>query len=295
MAKAAETVEKTKDDTKRNVRKAAANPWTERLMRFGYLVRGVIYIIPGILALQLATGAGGAAVNLTSAIQVIGQQPNGKILLALVAIGLMGYSIWGIVRAIYDPFHEGDDTEGLLVRLGYIVSALGYATLLVATLQYMMGAAGGAASANNPQDWTAKLLGQPFGRVLVGGIGLAWMIGGGLRQIYYGYKAEFKDELKTNQMTADEKKLAIRAGRFGFIARGVVFAMMGLFLVQAAVFANPGVAKGLDGALLELARKPYGPYLVAVVALGLVAFGVYSIISARWVKVNVPKPQPKRA
>lgn len=290
MVKAAETVDRTAENTKRNARKAAANPWTERLMRFGHIVRGVIYIIPGILALQLATGSGGAAVNLTSAIQVIGQQPNGKALLALVAIGLVGYSIWGIVRALFDPFHEGDDAEGLLIRIGYIVSALGYATLLVATLQYMMGT---GTSGSNPQDWTAKLMGQPYGRVLVGGIGLAWTIGGGLRQIYDGYTAGFKKNLQTSQMTADERKWAIDLGRFGIIARGVVFTIMGLFLVQAAVFANPGAAKGLDGALLELVRQPYGPLLLAIVALGLISFGVYSIISARWMKVRVNRPQPQ--
>jgi hypothetical protein len=285
MAKAMTDAKAAQEDFKRTARKAAANPWVERLTRFGYVVRGVIYIIPGILALQLAMGQGGQAVNQTGAIEVLGAGPFGKLLLALVALGLIGYSLWGFIRAIFDPFHDGDDAEGIAARLGYVVSAIGYAVLLVATVQYIQGA---AVSGNNPQDWTAQLLSKPFGRVIVGIFGLGWMFGGGLRQTYQGYKADFKRNLQSSKMTSEQKRLAVLAGRVGMIARGVAFFFIGLFLVQAAVFVNPGRAKGLDGVLLDLAQRPYGQLLLALVALGLIAFGLYSILSGMWIRIRIP-------
>lgn len=283
MSRSTTQLNQVKEGTKRSARQAAASPWTERLARFGYIVRGVVYIIPGLLGLQLALGVGGAAVNQTGAIGVIAANPFGKVLLVLVAIGLVGYSLWGFIRAIYDPFREGSDIAGLAKRFGYIVSAFGYAVLLIATLQYIQGA---VVTSNNPQDWSAKLLTMSIGRVIVGIVGAGWMIGG-LHQLYVAYTSDFKDEFKTNQMTAWEKKWSFRIARFGLASRGVAFALIGLFLIQAAVFTDPNRAKALDGVLLTLARQPYGPVLLAIVSLGLIAFGIYSILLARWAKIRV--------
>lgn len=255
-------------------------------MRLGYFVRGLVYLIPGLLALQLAIGMGGAAVTSTGAIALIGAQPFGKFLLIAVAIGLTGYVLWGLIRAVLDPFHEGHAAKGLAMRLGYIVSAIGYAVLVVATVQYILGV---AVSANNPQDWTAALLQQPIGRVLIGIVGLIAIFADGLVQIYQGYQADFKKDLKTRDTSATEKKWAILLGRFGTMGRGVVYALIGVFLVQAAVLANPAKAKGFDGTLLVIATSPYGPWLLGVVALSLIAFGVYSILCVRWMKVDVSR------
>jgi hypothetical protein len=280
------TLSKAKDHVAHGARKVGADHSTERLELLGYFVRGLVYLIPGLLALQMAFGMGGAAVTSTGAIQLIGAQPFGKILLVAVAIGLAGYSLWGLIRATLDPFHEGDDAMGLAVRFGYIVSAIGYAVLVVATVQSILGIAVGA---NNPQDWTAALLQQPLGRMLVGIVGLIALVFDGLYQIYQGYKADFKKDLKTRDTSATEKKLAILLGRLGYMGRGVVYALIGVFLVQAAVLANPAKAKGFDGALLALATSPYGPWLLGVVALGLIAFGVYSILCVRWMKVEISR------
>ncbi len=284
MAKAVNTAEQVKQETKREAKKAAASPWTERLARLGYFVRGFVYGIPGLLALELALGvSGGQATTPTGAIMYIGRQPYGNILLIIVAIGLVGYSVWGLIRAVFDPFREGNDAKGLMSRFGYLVSAFGYGTLLIATLQYI---AGTAVSANNPSDWSAKLLAQPWGRVAVAVIGIGWLLGG-LRQIYTGWKADFKDQFKWREMNAEEKTWSVRIGRFGLAARGVVFALIGAFLVQAAVLVNPAAAKGLDGALIALAEKPYGQVLLALVAIGLIAFGIYSMLLARWARIQV--------
>ncbi len=105
--------------------------------------------------------------------------------------------------------------------------------------------------------------------------------------MYKGYKADFKEDFRLNQMSRDERRLAVDVGRFGIAARGVVFALIGLFLLQAAVFVNAAQAKGLDGALVTLAQKPYGQVLLAIAALGLIAFGIYSMLCARWMRIPV--------
>ncbi len=284
MARANTQVERMTDGTKREARQAAANPWTERLTRLGYVIRGLVYGIPGLLALELAFGVGGGqAVSPTGAIEFLGAKPYGNIILIAIAIGLAGYSVWGLIRAVLDPYRKGSDVPGLAARFGYIVSAFGYATLLVATIQYLMGT---AVSSNNPADWSAKLLAMPWGRAIIAIVGLGWMAGG-VWQIYRGYATDFKSEFKLREMNRQERTWSVLVGRFGLAARGVVFVLIGLFLVQAAVFVNPAQAKGLDGALLALAQKPYGAILVGVVALGLIAFGIYSMLCARWMRIPV--------
>lgn len=280
------TLRKAEGHVAHDARKVGANHWTEWLVRLGYFVRGLVYLIPGLLALQLAIGMGGAAVTSTGAIALIGAQPFGKFLLIAVAIGLTGYVLWGLIRAVLDPLHEGHTAKGLAMRLGYIVSAIGYAVLVVATVQYILGV---AVSANNPQDWTASLLQQPIGRVLIGIVGLIAIFADGLVQIYQGYQAYFKKDLKTRDTSATEKKWAILLGRFGTMGRGVVYALIGVFLVQAAVLANPAQAKGFDGTLLAIATSPYGPWLLGIVALSLIAFGLYSMLCVRWMKVDVSR------
>ncbi len=260
------------------------NPWVEGLARIGYVVRGVLYIVVGILAVQVALGAGGQTTDKKGAIEVIGAQPFGKVLLVAMAIGLVGYSLWGFVRAILDPLKRGTKPKGIAQRVGYLVSAVTYGSLVFPTIAYIQGASQGGNSQSS-QDFTAKLLGLPFGQglvVIVGLIGLA----GGLGQIWLGISADFKKDLRQDQMSPNEIEWAVRVGRFGSIARGIVFAMLGFFIVQAALAYDPKKAQGLDGALRTIVHQPYGPWLLAFVALGLVSFGVYSILCARWIKLT---------
>lgn len=275
--------------TAHTARNAAAQPWVEQLTRLGYLVRGALYILLGILAIQIMLGRTSNQPTPNGVIEMIGATPYGKGLLLIAAVGLLGMTFWGFIRAAFDPLHRGNDADGLAQRLGFIASAVGYGMLLVATVQYLLGA---TMNAGNPQDWSAKLLAQPFGRVLVGVIGLGWLLGGGLWQIYSGWKTDFKKDLKMRQMSAREKQIMIGAGKIGYIARGIVFGLIGLFLILAAVQANPSQAKGFDGALLALSEQPYGQVLLGIVALGLIAFGIYSMLDAFWMRLRVhPRSQ----
>jgi Na+/proline symporter len=257
--------------------------WVERLARFGYAAKGVVYTIVGALAVQAAFGQGGQTTDTKGALGAIAAQPFGKFLLVLLTIGLIGYVLWRFVQAIKDPEHKGDDPKGLARRAGYAISGLIYAGLALSAIGLIRGSGGGGG--NSEQGWTAKLLSQPFGQWLVGLVG-ALVIGIGFYQLYEAYKAKFRKEMKLHEMSPTEETWATRIGRFGLAARGVVFVIIGFFLLQAARQSDPNQARGLDGALKALAQQPYGPWLLGIVALGLVAYGIYQGVQARYRRIN---------
>ena len=257
--------------------------WVEKLARLGYAAKGVVYAIVGVLAVQAAFGSGGGTTNTKGALSAIAAQPFGKFLLILLTIGLIGYVIWSFVQAIKDPEHKGDDAKSLARRLGYGITGLIYAGLALSAMRLIMGSGGGSGG-NSEQDWTARLLSQPFGQWLVGLIG-AFVIGLGFYQLYKAYKAKFRKQMKLQEMSPNEETWATRIGRFGEAARGIVFIIIGFFLIQAGRHSNPNEVRGLDGALQALAEQPYGPWLLGIVALGLVAYGVHMGVQARYRRI----------
>ncbi|MDQ6747074.1 MAG: DUF1206 domain-containing protein [Candidatus Dormibacteraeota bacterium] len=275
---------KVKNDAQNAAQRTMDNPWVERLIRVGYVMRGVLYAVVGILAVQVAIGAGGATTDKNGAIATIGGEPFGKFLLVLVAVGLAAYSVWGFMRALFDPLHRGTDPKGLAVRAGYAVSGLAYASLFVLTAHFLSGQGGGQGGSGS-QELTAGLLHQPFGPWLVGLMGLIGMAGG-LGQMWQAFTTDFKKDWKLGEMSAQTQQAAIAIGRFGLAARGVIFLMLGFFVLQAGLHVDPKQAKGMDAALLTLAHQPFGPILLGVVALGLVSFGLYSMLCGRFIRLG---------
>ncbi|MBE9155438.1 DUF1206 domain-containing protein [Nodosilinea sp. LEGE 06152] len=259
----------------------AENPWMEGLARAGFAAKGIVYALVGILAAQAALGSGGQTTDTQGVLPTIVAQPFGKVLLSLVAIGLLGYALWRFVEAIADPEHKGHDIKGLLQRCSYAGNGLIYAGLALTAAQIALGSGSASDSDAASRDWTARLLAQPFGQWLVGTIG-ALFIGLGVYQFYRAYKATFKRQLKLREMSSTEEKWITRTGRFGFAARGVVFAIIGFFFIQAARQSNPDQALGLGGALGSLQQQPYGAWVLGVVALGLLAYGIYFVVQARY-------------
>jgi hypothetical protein len=252
-------------------------------MRLGYIARGLVYLVPGVLALRLAIGTHGAMITQTETIGVIGRQPLGRLLLIPVAVGLAGYALWGMVRAVLDPLRKGHSVRGIMERLGYAMSGLAYAGLLAATVRFLASAARHTAK---DRDWAAELLAKPSGAWLLGIVGLCWIAGAGVLQISEGWRGSFKDDLALERMGSGERRWAARLGHVGIVARGVVFSIIGMLLVAAALHANPHMESGLDGAMLELTRHPFGRILLAAVAMGLIAFGVFSVMCARWMRMG---------
>jgi fumarate reductase subunit D len=266
------------------VKDAAANPQLEFLERLGYVARGALYAVMGLLALGIALGLGGGkATDLSGSLVFLIGNPYGKVVLVVMIIGLVAYSLWGFVRAIFDPLHRGDDASGIVARLGFVSSAISYAVIALFGLQILAGAAG-PTSGDGTQKTVAKVLAHPFGGRITIIVGV-FAIGIGFGQFVEAYRATFKRDLKSAEMTASEKTIAVGLGRFGMFARGVTFLVVGWFLIQAGLHHDAGQAHGFGGAFLFLLGEPYGHLLLAVIALGFVALGLHSFACARWVRL----------
>jgi hypothetical protein len=257
--------------------------WVERLARLGYTVKGIVYALIGVLALQAAFTRGGQTTDQKGALRTIAAQPFGQFLLILIGIGLLGYVLWRFIEAIKDPEHKGNDADDMVRRAGYALSGFIYGALAFDAFRLAMGSSG-SGSGTSKQEWTARLMSQPFGQWLVGAVG-AFVIGYGFYEFYRAYKAKFRKHLKIREMSIAEETWATRISRFGLTARGIVFVMTGFFLIQAARQYDPSEVRGIDGALQTLARQPYGPWLLGLVALGLVAYGIYQGVNARYRRI----------
>ena len=259
--------------------KIARSDGFEWLARAGFVARGLIYGIIGVLAVKLAVGAGGKTTNQQGALRTIAEQPFGKVLLILVAIGLGGYALWRLIRALLG--HGPEDSDSTFDRVAAFGSGIVYAGLCAVAVEILLGGGGKSGSA---QKTTAGVFGWPAGTWLVGIAG-AVLIGIGLYQGYRGLSKDFLEDSKTEQMSARVRSWIEWIGTFGHLARMVVFGLVGVFLIKAAVDFNPSTAVGLDGALAKLAHQSYGPFLLGLVAAGLVAFGLYSLSDARYRRI----------
>lgn len=273
-----------KAEVKKAGRKAEFSPLMEALTRIGYGTRGLIYIIMGLLAVQVALGKGGALASPLGAIAKIGKQPAGMVLLWVVLLGLVSYSLWGVVRALMDPLHKGHDVKGLIERGGFLTSAFGYAVLIMPTYGYLTGTSL-ASKGSQTQRIITAIMAMPWGRWVIGIIGLA-ALASGLYQIYLAFKSGFDRQFETYALTPKQVKLATDIGRFGTAARGVVLAVVGGLIVFAAYRANPRQPIGMDTALATLLHQPYGIWLLGIVAVGLIGFGCYSMLSALWFRLK---------
>ncbi len=177
-------------------RQAAASPLMETLMRLGYGVRGLVYIVIGILALQVALGDGGTLADPQGAVVALGQTPLGGIVLYGILVGLIGYALWGLVRALFDPLHKGSDAKGIAARIGYAVSGISYFLLAVATFGLITGqtaAARNGAQTAQTQQTTASILSQSWGPWVVGIAGLL-IIALGVIQVIQGVRGSFEQQ-----------------------------------------------------------------------------------------------------
>lgn len=262
--------------------KVARSGGFEWLARGGFVARGLIYGIIGILAIKLAIGAGGTTTNQQGALKTIAHQPFGQVLLILVAIGLAGYALWRLVHALLG--HGPEDSDSGFERLAAFGSGIVYAGLSAIAVDILLGSGPGSGGSSSASKTTAGVFGWPGGSWLVGIAG-GVLIGIGLYQGYRGISKDFLKDSKAEQMSPRMRNWIEWIGTFGHLARMVVFGLVGVFLIKAAMDYNPNNAIGLDGALAKIAHASYGPFLLGIVAAGLIAFGIYSLSDARYRRI----------
>jgi hypothetical protein len=258
---------------------APAAPWIERLARVGYAGKALLYTMVGVLAFQAALGAGGRTTGSRGALATLVRQEYGDVVLVIIAAGLFGYAAWRIIDAVLDPERRGTSPKGLALRGGNFVRGAVHAVLGVQAVRLAMGSAHGSGQAVG--KWTARVLDAPFGRWLVIAGGLA-VAGYGLYQLYRAWAAKLSKQLDLSRLSRDAGSWLITVCRAGIGARGVVFAVIGAYLVRAGIAHNAERAADTGEALSAIEHQPFGEWLLAAVAVGLIAYGAYEVVQARY-------------
>lgn len=273
----------TKDSVTEACDQVAEHPWFSRLARFGYTAKGVVYVIIGALAAMRALNGGGKLTDSRGAMQTVELQPFGKGLLLLIALGLVAYALWRWVQAIADVDCKGRHWKGIAVRAAYFGSGLIYAGLAWSALRMVMDASGDDRG-NTIRAWATDLLTWPLGWLVLGLVGLG-IFSFGMHQIYKGAMAKFRHRLKLNELGAQGWFVTL-SGRVGYIARGIMLGIVGVFLMRAAQYLNAAEAKGLDDVLKLLPQQAYGSILLGLISLGLVGYGIFALFEARYRRIG---------
>jgi len=253
--------------------------WMAWLARAGLTARGVMYVLIGIIAVQVAVNGSRQQADRTGAVRLVAQTGFGSVILWLLVIGFGGMTLWRLSEAAWGS--PGPDGRKASKRLANLARAVFYAVVTYGILKYALGVGQPSSSDSQSQDLTAAAMKYQGGQVIVALAGVVIVIAG-LYVIYRAYKLKFLKHLRMGSASLRTRKVVTRLGQAGGIARGAVFATIGVFLVIAAKDADPRQAKGIDSALRALAHTPLGPWLLVIVAIGLMMFGVYSWCEARW-------------
>jgi hypothetical protein len=260
-------------------RRASDSPAARGLARAGLTARGVLYILIGWVAILVALGQSSQQADQQGALQMLAGQPYGLVSLWLLGIGFAGYALWRLSEAAFGVTGEG---YGAGPRLKSLARAIIYAFFAYLTFKVIAGTGGN--QTKKQQDLTATVMHHPGGQWLVGLVGLIIVIAG-LVLVAEGIRRKFLKYLRLSEMSPRTRRIVEQLGMIGTAARGAVFALAGILVIDAAITYQPAKAGGIDKALLTLRNQPFGEFLLILAALGLVIFGVYGLCEARWRKV----------
>ena len=271
--------------------------WYAWLARGGLLAKGVSYGLVAALAIGVAIGTGGETTSRQGALAALAQETWGKIVLIALAAGFAAYALWRSIQAFAE--REDDDDEKATLkkwgkRAGYVGRGLIYASLTFTTVKLLVDAGQQQSQNAKAQQTTATVLDWPAGRWLVG-IGGLCLLGAGLWNAYRAVTKKFEDKWRTGEMSETERTWGGRAGVAGHLARAVVFTLVGIFVIKAALEYDPSEAIGLDGALQKVADAAYGAYLLGLTAAGLLCYGLYCLVDARYRDVSANSSDGGRA
>jgi hypothetical protein len=278
-------VDEVKDKAEDALEDAADSTWLQRLARAGLVARGLLYVVVGVLATQVAAGHDEARPDKQGALQAVVRQPFGRLLVLLMAVGFAGYAAWRFVEAAVGPAGEPDSTKSKFKRVGYFLRGGLYTFFFGSAVRLFIWSNSVASKETAEADWTARVLDWPGGAWLVQAAGLV-AIGAGLYIGWRGVSGKFRKRLKSLEMDSAVRWWVRAVGTVGNVARMLIALLIGVFLIAAARDHDPEQAVGIDGALKRLADRPYGPTVLVVVAIGLAAYGLYSFAEARYRRVG---------
>ena len=264
-------------------KRAARHPAYQFAARAGYVARGVLYGYMGYAALRIAMTGGARRADQQASLLAVGGFPLGRFILIAGVVAIGAYAIWGFVRAIYDPLHRGRDAQGIVTRLGFAWSGVSYLALMFFALGLLTHP--GGAHPDGTQQSIQKLLSAPMGVILTEVAGVIGILAG-LGQFFDAYRASFRKDERRSEMSQTERRVTDAIGRFGFIGRGIVFSVMGWFILLAARQHNAQQAKGFSGTFAYLLTQPFGRGLLAFTALGIIALGIHSVVLARYIRMD---------
>lgn len=266
------------------------NSLFERIARIGYATRGAVFLLVGCLSIMGAVGSRAAALGPADIFSNLLEQPFGRLALILIACGLLCFAVWRLLQGLLNADRCSNDLRGWAKRAVYLATAFYYLGFAAVPMSMLLGWS--AAHGDKPvRDWTSWLLGMPAGRWLVAAIGLGTVITG-IGIGVSGMRAQFADRLKLKR---EPRRLVTTLARFGFVARAVVFILIGAFLFFAAVHLDPGEARSLTGAFLVIRQQPFGSILLVITAAGFIAFGCYEITEAAVRRITPPRLRQTRA
>ena len=263
-------------------REAASSRWMVWLARAGLTARGINYLLIGGLAVAIGLGSSGEDADRLGALRYVASKPGGAAALWLLTVGFAALTVWRLAEAAYGQ--SGPDGHKTRKRLGSLASAVLYGFICGSIVTLLLGVSQTSGNSQS-KDVTAQLMAHTGGRWLVLAIGVGVVVAG-IVIIVGAVRKTFAKQLRLTEMSPGTRHVVETLGRVGGTARGIVFGVVGVFLVVAAVTFDARKAQGLDGALRKIASTPLGPWLLVAVALGLVTFGVYSCCEARWRKVQ---------
>ena len=256
-----------------SVAEVGEHPVLETGARLGYAVNGLLHMLIAVIALRMAWQHSGQDADQSGALQAVGGNPLGMLLLWVILIGYVLLCLWQFTESVRPSGGE----SGLVGRGKGLAKTAVYATLALTAFRFATGDS--SSSSQQTADFTATLMQAPFGRALVAVVGLV-VLGVGGYHVHKGVQKRFLRDLEEHP-----GRLAVHAGQFGYSAKGVALAIVGVLFLVAALRHQASQSTGLDGALRTLLGQPFGPYLLTVVAAGLAAYGGYSLARARHAKV----------
>jgi hypothetical protein len=261
----------------------ARGPFGRALARWGLVSKGTLYVLVGAIAAHVSVGGGERLRDRGGALSAVADTWLGKLLVFVLAVGLAGYAGWRLAEGVLGRPLEGGKKEGWWKRAGYFARSAWYLGLLAVAIGVLAGADEESGSREEDRA-TARALEWPLGRWIVAGVGLAFLAAGAFN-VWRGITRRFRKNLKLRKLTELEDRAFTLVGAVGHVARGLVFGLIGVFLVRAAWQYDPEETVGLDGALAQVLRQDYGDTLLGIVAVGLIAYGLYCYVEARYREV----------